>query len=86
MSPVQLAPTIERSRHGCAAEKDADLPLHLGTKASLTMSTPTSRSLLLALSAQWHGDFPRSNLKDEKSSLQDNSSLRFSSYNAKLNN
>merc|ERR1719491_987959 len=58
--PHSVGASYEHSRHGCAAAKDTGSPLQLHVEVWLLVSQPASGSLLLTLSAQWHGDFPRS--------------------------
>ena len=61
MSPVRLAPPYEeRSRHGCAAASDPNPPIWLCQEASPQTAGPGPCGLPPALSAQGHGDFPRS--------------------------
>ena len=59
MSPVQLAPCIGCSRHDCAAASGQLLSHQLGTKLHCKLQM-LAFGLPMTLSAQRHGDFPRS--------------------------
>ena len=63
MSPVQLAP-LECSRHDCAAASGQLPSEQLHTKLHRTLQA-LACGLPLTLSAQRHGDFPRSMLRSE---------------------
>ena len=64
MSPVRLAPCIGCSRHDCAAASGQLLSYQLGTKLHCKLQMLTF-GLPMTLSAQRHGDFPRSMLGSE---------------------
>merc|ERR1711970_231100 len=59
MSPVRLGPSWALAAWLCCCER-CQLDTAAPPEASLLASPPASRNLLLALSAQRHGDFPRS--------------------------
>ena len=59
MSPVRLAPSIGCSRHDCAAASGQLLSYQLGTKLHCKLQM-LAFGLPMTLSAQRHGDFPRS--------------------------
>ena len=60
MSPVRLAPSTGRSRHGCDAANDQGLSTRAPLMASAQAAKPRSRGRPPALAADRHGDFPRS--------------------------
>ena len=64
MSPVRLAPSIGCSRHDCAAASGQLLSYQLGTKLHCKLQM-LAFGLPMTLSAQRHGDFPRSVLGSE---------------------